>query len=162
MPATVAILEASDSYRRQARRLRCRFAGQPDRLQHALKGLAGTTATRPAGAASRTQRVLPRRLYPACAPSGPARSFADYLVDRTSGRMTVLRYSQRLEFLRVARRFGVGRFEANLLIAALLEQRRARVEETEASEGGSLVSNLAALLVVESALLLGAWWVMFH
>ena len=75
---------------------------------------------------------------------------------------SVLRYSRRLEFLRAARRLGVSRFEANLLIAAVLERHRAKVVETDPSGGDSVMAHLAALLLGETALLLAVGWSIFH
>ena len=75
---------------------------------------------------------------------------------------SVLRYSQRLELLRSARRFGIGRFEANLLIAAVQERRRTRAMEGDEAIGDSNLPQWAAVLVVQSALLLGAWWTLFR
>jgi hypothetical protein len=80
---------------------------------------------------------------------------------------SVLRYSQRLELLRAARRFGVGRFEANLLIAAVLERRRARPAGDAGGEAGgggisSVVGDVAVFLLVQSAMLVGAWWALLR
>jgi hypothetical protein len=80
----------------------------------------------------------------------------------------VLRYSQRLEFIRTARRFGVRRFQANLLIAAVLEQRRADGDAAQAAEEEpdtrerSTLSSFGVFLVVQSALVFGTWWMLFR
>jgi hypothetical protein len=154
VPAT-----SSDEYRRQARRLRCVYAGQPARLQQSLKALATRV-----GATAFAVSVEPSR--PALpATSGPARIFAEQLAAEISP-TGILRYSHRLALLRSARRLGVGRFEANLLIAAVLERRRRAgqpiVVESELTRDGSFVSNLAVFLIVQGALAAGAWWTVFR
>lgn len=163
MPAAAAILGPGESYRRQARRLRCRFASQPARLQQSLKRLAAQTPAPTFRPAPPTVAARPRA-HPAFVQTGAARRFADYLLDETREPMTVLRYSQRLEFFRAARRFGVSRFEANLLIAAVVERRTgaARPVETAESESDSVAARLTAFLLVEAAVLLGAWWVFLN
>lgn len=161
VPPAIAPANPSDAYRRQARRLRCRFAGQPGRLQHSLARLAGEAPPTRAPHGPPADSTLPRH-RPASARNGPARQFADYLLDQMTPVPTVLCYSQRLDFLRAARRFGVGRFEANLLIAAVLERRRPRAEDLGEPDGASVTSRLAAFLLVESAVLLGAWWAVFY
>lgn len=164
MPAAAAILEPGESYRRQARRLRCRFASRPGRLQQSLKRLAAETSAPRSSPASHAVAARPR-VYPGFVQTGAARRFADFLLDETREPMTVLRYSQRLEFVRAARRFGVSRFEANLLIAAVVERRTgaaARPVEPAESESDSVAGRLTGLLLVEAAVLLGAWWALFH
>jgi hypothetical protein len=139
----------SDAYRRQARRLRCHFARQPAMLQLALEALAKQAgpAPQPAAVSSAT--------------AGSARQFAEYLADRTPS--AVLRYSERLELIRTARRFGIDRFEANLLIASVLERHRRHSEEPPAARGGgSLLGGITVFLVVQSAVVLGAWWTVFR
>ena len=97
-------------------------------------------------------------VYPAPAEGGAARRFAEYLAGQTAG-SPILRYSQRLDLLRAARRFGVERFEANLLIAAVLERKRQRVAEQDGAGGGpSVMLQVATFLLVQGALLAGAWW----
>jgi hypothetical protein len=152
---------SSDAYRRQARRLRCRYAGHPGRLQHSLKRLAtGDTPSSPTGPALAPQATQPPP-YPASAQTGAARRFADYLSAQATG-TSVLRYSQRLELLRAARRLGVGRFEANLLIAAVLERRRSRTAEPVDAGGLPVAAQLATFLLVQGALLFGTWWVVLR
>ena len=165
VPAAVAILEASEAYRRQARRLRCRFARQPGRLQQSLKRLAAETPSPKFFAESPVAQRT--RAYPTFVQSGPARRFADYLSEQTREPMTVLQYSRRLEFLRAARRLGVGRFEANLLIAAVVERRTTgsaseRAHSDADSGADSLLGRVTAFLLVEAAVLLGVWWVLFN
>ena len=100
-------------------------------------------------------------VYPAPAQSGAARRFADYLAGQTAG-SAVLRYSQRLELLRAARRFGVGRFEANLLIAAVLERHRHQAAERDTAPWPDGLLQVGTFLLVQGALLLGAWWALLR
>jgi hypothetical protein len=134
-----------DEYRRKARRLRCRYAGQPATLQLGLRLLANEF--RPA------VREVP--LIP-----GPARQFADYLSQRRAA--SVLRYSERLDLIRAARHFGVDRFEANLLIASVLERGRQVVEEKPMPGRESVIGKVAMFAVVQSVVLLGAWWMLLR
>jgi hypothetical protein len=154
---------STDAYRHHARRLRCRYAGQPALLQRSLKALAlRSSAVDKCGSTAELAGHFCRS--PVSAQSGDARLFARYVASSIpSG---VLRYSQRLEFIRTARRFGVRRFEANLLIAAVLEQHRARgaeqVTEESPTDEGALMRGLSVFLVVQGALLFGTWWTLFR
>ena len=74
----------------------------------------------------------------------------------------VLRYSQRLELLRAARQFGVSRFEANLLIAATLERRRARASEEGDSAQLSVAAQLATFILIQGATVVAVWWTLFR
>jgi hypothetical protein len=153
---------STDVYRRQARRLRCRFAGQPAMLQFALRALAD--APRPAAEAApepKFARAIAGVSPLISAPAGSAREFAEFLIDRSPS--AVLRYSERLELLRVARRrFGIGRFEANLLIATVLERQRRTPSQEEPApllpRGSSLLGGLTTFVLIQGAVLLGAWW----
>ena len=76
----------------------------------------------------------------------------------------VLRYSQRRRLLKAAARAGVGRFEANLIIAAVQHRRRAegtgaRVVAAETGGGGRDVGLWCAGLVavVQATIAWGAW-----
>ena len=75
---------------------------------------------------------------------------------------SVLRYSQRLELIHAARRFGVDRFEANLLIAAVLERGRVRHEDTPPPTAPRWLSSVILFLTLQSGLALGAWWMIFR
>ena len=75
----------------------------------------------------------------------------------------VLRYSQRLQLLRAAPRFGLNRFEANLAIAAVMSRQRGRPATQDPHPADrSLISGVAAFVVVQGALLLGTWWTLFR
>lgn len=134
-----------DEYRRKARRLRCRYASQPATLQLGLRLLANEF--RPA---VHDVAVIP----------SPSRQFADYLSQRRAA--SVLRYSERLELIRTARRFGIDRFQANLLIASILERGRQVIEAQPAPAQNSVLGKIAMFVAVQSAVLLGAWWMLLR
>jgi hypothetical protein len=76
----------------------------------------------------------------------------------------VLRYSHRTRLIRAAERSGIGRFEANLIIAAVQHEageRRAaeRVRPSQRTCPSWLSSALAALaaLATQAAILFGFW-----
>jgi hypothetical protein len=158
------LTSSSDAYRRQARRLRCRYADRPDRLHHSLKQLVAATSIRSAAVAPPAAAEAPSAA--AATPRRPAaqraRSYADYLVAAMppSG---ILRYSQRLEFLRAAPRFGLNRFEANLAIAAIMGRHRPTEAAEEQSPGARpTISAVATFFVVQGVVVLGAWWTLYR
>jgi hypothetical protein len=164
---TAAVLPAisSDEYRRQARRLRCRHAGRPDRLQRSLKTLATRAVPRDvAHSVNNDDRlvILPPQVR---ASTGPAATFAGHLA-REIPSTGVLTYSSRLSLLRHAQNLGVRRFEANLLIAAVLERRRqtagAPPEADASPRSRSLMPTVVTFLLVQGAFAVGVWWTLFR
>src|SRR4051794_38981135 len=65
-------------------------------------------------------RTKPRRAIETASPVDPAGEFADWVRDQLDG--PLLRYSARLVLLKEAQRRGLGRFEANLVIASVLHR----------------------------------------
>src|SRR4051812_7432464 len=65
-------------------------------------------------------RTKPRRAIETASPVDPAGEFADWVRDQLDG--PLLRYSVRLVLLKEAQRRGLGRFEANLVIASVLHR----------------------------------------
>jgi hypothetical protein len=155
---------SSDEYRRQARRLRCRYAGRPDRLQRSLKTLATRAVPRQGAREVCDDRLvtLPPQVRPS---TGPAATFVEHLA-REIPSSGVLTYSSRLSLLRHAQKLGVRRFEANLLIAAVLERRRqtagAPAESDVPARSGTFVSGVMAFLLVQGAFALVAWWTLLR
>jgi len=73
----------------------------------------------------------------------------------------VLRYSHRTALIHAAERSGIGRFEANLIIAAIQHEagERAVVEETRPSRRSfpSWLPVSIAAIATQVAILLGVW-----
>ena len=126
----------------------------------------------PPAVAVQTTRARPRRHRQSVAvlvsrkPAKPTEAevsaeFADRVAQTIDG--PVLRYSQRQVLVRDAERRGIGRFEANLIIAAVLHQRGLGQEyELPPVPGGAWgwVAPVLTFVGVQSAILLGAWWVL--
>ena len=92
------------------------------------------------------------------APCDGAALFALHVGTRLRG--PVLCYSQRLDMLRVAQRLGVGRFEANLIIASVLHRAGVR-QEIEVPEPAvrrrSWLPPVLTFALVQSLVAAGAW-----
>jgi hypothetical protein len=151
MPPTGAIDRMPDhgaaAYRRAARRIRHIHARQPGRLYRELCGLAERHG------ASSARVMEPPATYP-----GRPEAFAAEVVRRMDG--PVLRQAQRRELMRVARREGIGRFEANLVIAAV-QHRRGQGQPVEASAHaagrGGAVGAVALVLGIQGIIAWGVW-----
>ena len=177
-----AELDRVAEYRRRARRLRCQLAGRPAALHGALGDLArqedsrrgswkpSLASLRPAQHRHRFEwahsrpALSPAACYPNEGPAfnsvlGVADEAAERLAQlvRQSLRDGVLSYTSRQDVLKAARRLGVGRFQANLIIAAVQHR---YVQETPASEpqqpGRSLgLVGLVAAIIALEVLVLG-------
>jgi len=104
---------------------------------------------------------VPGLALPAGAVGDPAQAaaFAEAVRGELEG--TILRYSRRQRLLRRARAMGMNRFEANLIMAAVLHQVPAPVETASASAPvGRIWPWVAAALAAEAAGLVLAWWLM--
>ena len=69
-----------------------------------------------------------------------------------------MRYSQRLAMLKAASAMGLGRFEANLILA--IEQNRHKprwIERPNRNWNGIL--TLVSVALLQSLILIGAWWI---
>jgi hypothetical protein len=114
---TAAVLNristTSNEYRRQARRLRVRYARDPAMKLFALRTLAGAHDRQ---TFARHARVVIRPIQPESRDS--VREFADRVTCELTGN-GILRYSRRLALLNRAQRLGIDRFDANLMIAAV-------------------------------------------
>ena len=102
-------------------------------------------------------RTRPRRVLPDQAPADRSADFAIWVKNQLEG--PVLRYSQRLRLLKEADRRGLGRFEANLVIAAVL-YREGMGQEYELRPKSEWLAPVMTFLVLQSALIAGAWWVL--
>ena len=69
-----------------------------------------------------------------------------------------IRYSQRLSMLKTAAAMGLGRFEANLILA--IEQNRQFPANLEApTRNWSFACGFACILALQALILVGAWWI---
>ena len=91
-------------------------------------------------------------------PLDAATEFAQWVQLQLDG--PVLRYSARLVLLQEAQRRGLGRFEANLIIAGVLHRAGMAQEYEMRPQSAQWLAPLMTFVVVQSALLLGAWWVL--
>jgi hypothetical protein len=136
-------------YCRRSRRLRALFGHQPVRLYQQLKQLGLETDAQPRFDANEP------------APTGPAAAFATAVASQLTG--PVLPYSQRLALLHEADQHGIPRFEANLIIAAV--QHRAEYPALPTASTSRRLPSLVAVLLfllVQSTILLTAWWITFR
>jgi hypothetical protein len=85
-----------------------------------------------------------------------ARIFAAHVVASMDDGL--LRYSQRRALLHKAVKMNIGRFEANLIIAAVQHQQRADVDEEFPPDSGRIQGILIALAIEVAFLLLVAVW----
>jgi hypothetical protein len=106
---------------------------------------------------------MPQVPPPAAAPR--AEAFAAEVTRQLEG--PVLRQSRRRALLKAARGMGIGRFEANLIIAAVQHHRpSAHPVESGQTESGVTSSRarlapFAVVLIVQAAIAWGAWRVLF-
>jgi len=162
MPAADVIPSqwSSIDYRRHARRLRKLYALEPAALQHRLKDLAiWHDAHTPARACeSRFARTAPALTVEKTTFEIASAKFAS-LVEQRIGQ-GVLRYSDRARLLSDARRLGIGRFYANLVIATL--QHNVDVEpiphDAESlSRIPSRALRIGLALLIQAIILLASW-----
>ena len=140
--------ESSDQYRRRARRLRHTLRNNPSRLHRSLARLATEIDNRPTPSA-KSASVLPTSLQ--------AQRF--HMMVREAMETSPIRYSQRLEMLKMASAMGLGRFEANLILAIEQNRRKPlRLEEQSRNWNGLFTVTCIALL--QSLILIGAWWIL--
>jgi hypothetical protein len=87
------------------------------------------------------------------------RAFSRHVSERLNGRL--LRYSQRLEFLKAADRLRINRFRANLIIAMVQHQTAGIAEPEPVTTPGKFAHHgpiIAAIVLVELATVAGVWW----
>jgi hypothetical protein len=163
---------SADAYRRHARRLRGRHAGRPGELHRALRDLAHERDRHRAREAGRDRDptidktpdcpqavTVSRRIRPDASTSqGVAERFIAEVESKLSAGL--LSYSDRLALLRRARRLGLDRFNANLLIATAQHARRAPVPSPTAprvTRGRGKLLPLVAFVLLEAAIGALAW-----
>jgi hypothetical protein len=109
-----ATIDPSQQYRQQARRLRGRYANQPAQLYRTLRQLSDRH-----DATAAKSRVVHRHLM-VDESQDKVNAFGQLVTSHLVGR--VLPYSRRMELLDIAEKLGIGRFHANLVIAAVQHQ----------------------------------------
>ena len=141
-----AIEEPSDQYRRRARRLRHTLREHPSPLQRALSRLSSEMDEKPVS--GQRASILPTSI--------PARKFETMV--REAMQNGPMRYSQRLSMLKTAAAMGLGRFEANLILA--IEQNRqfpSMIQTT--ARNWTVTCALASVVLVQSLIITAAWWI---
>lgn len=89
-------------------------------------------------------------------PAGAAQTFADLVRERMDG--PVLRYSQRTRLIREAEQRGIGRFEANLIIAAVQHQVGAtRCDVEPGASRSSWIPVIVGFCATQCAIAIGVW-----
>ena len=137
----------ADAYCRAARRIRHVHARQPARLYRELRALSARQGAWHAASAAH-----------AALSGGRCEAFAAEVAERMDG--PILRQAQRRALMEIAHRAGIGRFEANLVIAAV-QHRGARLQPVGGSEeavaGGRHLGPLALVVAVQALVALGTW-----
>lgn len=165
--------QLQDTYRREARRVRARLRHRPGEMYAALKQLAhridrrrwsaGDSASR-TDRASRAERIVTpvtsSRIDDRSVEAMAEMRFEQLVRQHVTG--PVLRYSVRQALLARAERLGVGRFEANLIIATMQHQRRHLVEQADAAQpadrDGGILLPLVVVGVLQGLIVAAAWW----
>ena len=128
-----------------ARRLRYRFRDDPARLQQSLSRLAGA-GERPAARVDREDDESAVR-------------FAESVIASMDG--PVLRYSSREALIEEALRRGLGRFEANLIIAAVQHRIQEKAGKTarpkSLSRGAALIGAICLAGLAQTLIVLAVW-----
>ena len=143
----VAANDPSQLYRRQARRIRSRFAGRPAELYRSLCHLSEQHDSMLG--ANHSRDLFARRS------EQQSGSFAQLVADRLEG--SVLRYSARLDLLEVAAGLGISRFHANLIIAAVQHQMDNGDDRQCTPKPTAKWPVATVALLVQSAILFAAW-----
>ena len=133
-------------YRRRARRLRATLRGRPGDLYRALRALADEHDGRLEAGCRNLPMSIDRSI---------ARSFSGLVEDRLEN--GVLRFSARRQLIRQADAMGIGRFEANLLIA-LVQHRGGMPPPDSAAPGRNFPWILAVWALVQGAVVAGLLW----
>jgi hypothetical protein len=107
--------------------------------------------------------MVSRVTVPAAAEERDASAeFADVVLASLDG--PVLRYSQRTALVDEAERRGIGRFEANLIIAAVLHRsglgQEYEIPPVPGAGWREWVWPVATFVCLQGAIVGGAWWVL--
>jgi hypothetical protein len=143
-------IDSSQQYRQQARRLRGRYVNQPAQLYRTLRQLSDLH-----DATTAKSRVVHRH------PSGhesqdKVNAFGRLVASHLVGR--VLPYSRRMELLDIAEKLGIGRFHANLVIAAVQHQfSEIALAECVATPRWRWPATIFSVIAIQALVLLAAW-----
>jgi hypothetical protein len=155
--------EATADYLRRARRVRARFGHDPVRMHRELRGLWNGRESQ-LESAPRVRRVVSRlpEALPLQSHQIVAQAFAGDVERAIEG--GVLRYSQRAHLLRRARAIGIGRFEANLIIATVQHRRSIFADDVPAVTQLRTARQrwwqaALAFVVAQALIVLAVWWV---
>ena len=139
--SAAAIHDPTHAYRRNARKLRGRFADRPLELYRSLRELS-----------DRHDQI--RNLSAASEPSTPTSEFAAEV--REFLQRGMITYSTRQDLLKSAEMHGIARFEANLIIAAM--QHRMPIVSSEITPPTvSRLSIVLGFVMSQLALLVTLW-----
>lgn len=139
---------STDVYRREARRLRGRYAGQPGKLYNSLRRLSDAHD----------------RNYPGSRGAFNGIPFSsDGFAQLVAGELEagVLRYSARSRLLSVAQSLGMGRFQANLVIAAVQHQKGRSDDVSPRCFSLPWLGAVLAIILLQ-VILIAAFWFAFH
>jgi hypothetical protein len=136
--------ESSDQYRRRARRLRHTLRDHPTRLHRSLAKLASEIDHTPASATK--SLILPTSI--------PSQRFE--IMAREAMTRGPMRYSQRLAMLKAAAAMGLGRFEANLILA-IEQNRQAPFKVEQPARHWNTLLTLLSVGLLQLLIVLAAW-----
>jgi hypothetical protein len=71
---------------------------------------------------------------------------------------TVVRYSDRLRLIHAAQELGIGRFHANLIIAAVQHEQTVDTPRIQPESSPRQAALVLAALLTQIAVIAGAWW----
>jgi hypothetical protein len=147
---------SSDHYRRSARSLRGRLDGKPGELYRSLRDLSDRYDSNYPVSSGRTgvTRVVPDN------------DFTSRIVAKIHD--GVLLYSDRLQLLSDAADYGIGRFEANLIIAAVQHRYGTRlfpeqvIIKPNTKTKVPATDLIMAVVLIQILILILAWTIFLH
>jgi hypothetical protein len=142
--SAAATHDPTHAYRREARKLRGRFADRPAELYRSLRQLADQ------------HDIIRGFAAPRRAPVSPTSEFASEVREFLRGGM--LTYSERQNLLKSAEMRDIPRFEANLIIAAM-QYRVPKGREEKVTRPSSRLPLILGFIASQIALLAAAWMI---
>lgn len=167
-------------YLRQVRQIRVQFAGQPAEMQRRLKQLADardrevglTPRPAPQGARHRDATAPNPFAYTSARPSerpsrvlGVSSEVAELFATEVEAAIEagLLRFTERRRLIARAQRLGMSRFDANLVIASVLNAQPAPLDfPAPATRRWRMSSAVAVFLAAEAVVIAGAVWALCH